>query len=141
MARNLAGAGLLVSVWNRTSTTAQSLAEELHVGVAASLAQLAERCNVVLICVSADDDLLEVIGQLAPGLAPGSLVVDTSTVSPVTATRVSEMLAATGTGFVDAPVSGGVEGAINGKLSVGGFGASDQGSQPGHNRGCCRSSL
>jgi 3-hydroxyisobutyrate dehydrogenase len=118
MARNIAAQGLLCSVWNRTGSVASALASDLNVAPADNPAQLAQGCNVILICVSADDDLLQVIGKLLPGLAPGSVVADTSTVNPATAVRVSEMLAEKDVGLVDAPVSGGVEGAINGKLSV-----------------------
>ena len=80
--------------------------------------ELARRCNVVLICVSADHDLLQVIRLLLPGLVARSVVVDASTVNPSTAIAAAEMLAEIGVHFVDAPVSGGVEGAINGRLSV-----------------------
>jgi len=68
--------------------------------------------------VSADEDLLDVVGQLVPEVATGTVVVDTSTVSPATARRLSEDLIAVGAGLVDAPVSGGVEGAQKGSLSV-----------------------
>ena len=118
MARNLAGQDLLVSVWNRTGSRAVSIAAELNVAAAESPRQLAAGCNIVLICVSADDDLLQVTGQLMPGLAKGSIVVDTSTVNPATAKKVAGLLAKKGVGFIDAPVSGGVEGAINARLSV-----------------------
>jgi len=83
-----------------------------------SPAQLASACNVILICVSADHDLLDVIGQLLPGIKSGSVVVDTSTVSPATARQVSASLHEVGASLVDAPVSGGVEGAQKGTLSV-----------------------
>ena len=118
MARRLARANLLLCVWNRSTAQAEVLAGELGVHRASSPAELARRCNVVLICVSADHDLLEVIRLLLPGLVAGSVVVDTSTVNPSTAIAAAEMLAEIGVHFVDAPVSGGVEGAINGRLSV-----------------------
>ncbi len=79
---------------------------------------MAANCNVILTCVSADQDLLDVIGQLLPGIKPGTVLVDTSTVSPATAIKVADRLQAVGAGFVDAPVSGGVEGAKKGTLSV-----------------------
>ncbi len=118
MARRLARANLLLCVWNRSTAQAEVLAGELGVHRASSPAELARRCNVVLICVSADHDLLEVIRLLLPGLVAGSVVVDASTVNPSTAIAAAEMLAEIGVHFVDAPVSGGVEGAINGRLSV-----------------------
>jgi len=118
MARHLADAGLLGMVWNRTSNKAEALAQEIGTLAADTPEQLASACNVILICVSADKDLLEVVGQLLPGVKPGCVVVDTSTVSPATARQVSASLQEAGASLVDAPVSGGVEGANKGTLSV-----------------------
>jgi 3-hydroxyisobutyrate dehydrogenase len=118
MARHLADAGMLGMVWNRTGTKAEVLAEETGVTAADSPAQLAAACNVILTCVSADTDLLDVAGQLLPGVKPGSVLIDTSTVSPATARQLAAYLFEAGCGFVDAPVSGGVEGARRGTLSV-----------------------
>ncbi len=118
MAKHLANAGLLVSVWNRTGGKADELASEAGVEVAAGPEHLATRCNVVLTCVSADDDLQQVVSCMLPGIEPGSVVVDTSTVSPVTARQLAGSLSGADAGFVDAPVSGGVEGARKGTLSV-----------------------
>jgi 3-hydroxyisobutyrate dehydrogenase len=118
MAGHLAQAGLLSMVWNRTNATAEAVAKEYGVLVAEGPEQLAADCNVILSCVSADRDLLQVVEQLLPGVKPGSVLVDTSTVSPATARQVSLMLKEVGAGFVDAPVSGGVEGAKKATLSV-----------------------
>ena len=118
MAKNLADAGLLSTVWNRTISKANAFAEETCVAVAADPAQLASDCNVILTCVSADEDLLNVIAQILPSVKPGTTVVDTSTVSPATARQVAASLSDVDAGFVDAPVSGGVEGARKGTLSV-----------------------
>ncbi len=118
MARHLASAGLLASVWNRTPHRADELATELGVPAAADPADLARRGNVVLTCVSADGDLEAVISACRPGLSPGDVVIDASTVSPMTTRRLAAELAEAGVGYVDAPVSGGVEGARKGTLSV-----------------------
>lgn len=118
MAKQLAEAGLLSLVWNRTTRKAVAFKQLSGVAVAADLARLAADCNVILTCVSADQDLLDVIEQLLATVKPGTVVVDTSTVSPATARQVSASLAAVSAGFVDAPVSGGVEGARNGTLVV-----------------------
>lgn len=118
MAKQLAEAGLLSLVWNRTTRKAVAFKQLSGVAVAADLARLAASCNVILTCVSADQDLLDVIEQLLATVKPGTVVVDTSTVSPATARQVSASLAAVSAGFVDAPVSGGVEGARNGTLVV-----------------------
>ena len=118
MARHLAGAGLLSVLWNRSADKATQLGKELQVPVAENIGELTRHCNIVLICVSADDDVVEVIDSLLPDIAENSIVIDTSTISPSTAVKMAERLAAKNVHFVDAPVSGGVEGAINGTLSV-----------------------
>jgi len=118
MAKNLADTGLLSTVWNRTTSKANAFAKETGVAAAADLAQLASTCNVILTCVSADEDLLNVIEQILPSVKPGTMVVDTSTVSPATAQQIAASLSEMEAGFVDAPVSGGVEGARKGTLSV-----------------------
>jgi len=118
MARLLAARGLLVAVWNRTAAKAQDLAAELQVAAPADLAELAALSDLVFVCVSADADVRAVIAALRPGLRAGSIVVDTSTVSMQTATDVAADLATIGVDFLDAPLTGGVEGARLGRLSV-----------------------
>ena len=118
MARHLADLGVLTMVWNRSISRAVTLADETGTVVADDPATLAAACNVILTCVSADQDLLDVIRQLLPGIKAGSVVVDTSTVSPATAREVAGKLKDVACDLVDAPVSGGVEGAKKGTLSV-----------------------
>ncbi|WP_277872368.1 NAD(P)-dependent oxidoreductase [Vulcaniibacterium tengchongense] len=117
MARHLHGAGLLTAVGNRTQAKADALAAELGVRAARSAANFAD-CDVVALCVSLDADVLENVAALAEVLRPGAVVVDHSTVAVETARRCRALLAAHDIAFLDAPVSGGVEGARNGKLSV-----------------------
>ena len=118
MARNLHKAGLLSAVWNRTASKAETLAGELGVAHAASLETLAQDCDVIIVSVSADDDVRAVCEAMLPGLKAGSVVVDTSTVGQATAVQMRDLLAANQVGFLDAPVSGGVEGARKGSLSM-----------------------
>ena len=118
MARNLHKAGLLTAVWNRNADKAQSLATELRVAAPATLPEFAGSTDVVVVCVSADADVRSVIERMAPGLARGALVIDCSTVSAETARWAAKFLAERGAAFVDAPVSGGVEGARNGALAI-----------------------
>lgn len=118
MARHLVNARYLCMVWNRNLEKATRFATQNNVTAAETPAQLAAGCNMVLVCVSADKDLLEVIEQLLPGIEPGNIVCDLSTVAPATARQVAARLAEAGAGFIDAPVSGGVEGAKKGRLSV-----------------------
>jgi len=118
MARNLHRAGLLRAVWNRTTTRSEELAAELGVTAAANPAALARDCDVIVLCVSADADVLEVVDALLPGLRPDALVIDCSTVSADTAREAARRLAAKGAEFLDAPVSGGVEGPRDATLAI-----------------------
>ena len=118
MARNLQRSNLLHAVWNRSPAKAQALAAELQCAAPATLAELARGCDAVVICVSADQDVLSVVASLAPALRPGALVIDCSTVSADTARAAGKLLATRGIEFLDAPVSGGVEGAAKGTLAI-----------------------
>ena len=118
MARHLHARGLLVAVGNRTHAKAEALAAELGVTAPATPAALAAQCDVIALCVTADNDVLATVQALLPGLQSGAIVIDHSTVAPETARQAAALLAAAGARFLDAPVSGGVEGARNGTLSV-----------------------
>ena len=118
MAANLHRAGLLTAVWNRTPEKAQALAAELGVHAPASLAELAAGADVVVCCVSADADVLSVVEGLLPGISSGALVIDCSTVGVDTARQAAQLLAPKGAGFLDCPVSGGVEGARDATLAI-----------------------
>jgi 3-hydroxyisobutyrate dehydrogenase len=119
MAGHLHAQGQLRAVWNRSAEKAQAFVEQ-HPGVAFadSPAALAQTVESLAICVSADGDLNEVIDALLPGLTAGQTLIDHSTVSPAAARHQARRLAEVGVGFVDAPVTGGVEGAIKGQLAV-----------------------
>lgn len=118
MAGHLARQGMLAAVFNRTRARATAFAEAHPVMAADSLIALGHRVEVAVLCVSADEDVLEVCRELRLYLRPGSLVIDCSTVAPATAREAARILATEGIGFCDAPVSGGVEGARDGRLSV-----------------------
>jgi 3-hydroxyisobutyrate dehydrogenase len=118
MARNLHRAGLLASVWNRTLEKSRALAAELGVAAPETPAELAASSDAVVLCVSADQDVLEVVAALAPTLPPGAIVMDCSTVSAETARRCAQMLQARKAEFLDCPVSGGVEGARDATLAI-----------------------
>ena len=117
IAMHLHQAGHLACAWNRTHATAEALAAHCgNLEIAVSPAALAARCELILISVSADADLRQVIEAMLPTLTPGTIIVDTSTVSAATAHDVARQVAAQGAQFLDAPVSGGVEGAKNAAL-------------------------
>jgi len=118
MARRLADSGYLTHLWNRTGTVASDLAAELGVTVAASVADLVSQVSVVMTCVSRDQDVQSLIEAARPAIRPGMIFVDFSTVHPDSARRMAEGVCQAGGDFLDAPVTGGVEGAQTGNLAM-----------------------
>lgn len=118
MAGHLQKAGLLAGVANRSAAKARAFANEHGVIGANAAGDLAAACNVIVLCVSADADVLAVTRDIAAKARPGTIVIDHSTVSSKTAKAAHELMQKAGGDFLDAPVSGGVEGAKNGKLSI-----------------------
>lgn len=118
MAGHLHARGRLRVVGNRTLAKAEAFAAGSAGVQVARAPQAFAGCDVVALCVSFDADVLENVQRLAAVLKPGAVVVDHSTVAVDTARRAAAMLAERGIAFLDAPVSGGVEGARNGRLSV-----------------------
>ena len=121
MAGHLASAGHSVSVYNRTSARAEAWVAE-HSGTAfATPREVAANSDIVMLCVGNDADVRAVVlgpdGVLA-GAHSGLIVVDHTTTSAELAREISLACSAAGVGFVDAPVSGGQAGAINGALTV-----------------------
>lgn len=118
MARNLAKAGYLQAIYNRTHSKASAFATEFGVKTFASPQALAAEVDVILLCVSADQDVLDVVTAISHTIKPGAVVVDMSTVSSNTAKQAATRLKAKQADFLDAPVSGGVEGATKGTLAM-----------------------
>ena len=121
MVKNLVEKGHTVTVWNRTHEKTEALKKELKVTVAATPQELAAGNDFVLLCVSDTPDVEAVLfGErgVATGVQEGATVVDLSTISPSAAKRFGAKLAEQGVGFLDAPVSGGSEGAAKGTLSI-----------------------
>jgi 3-hydroxyisobutyrate dehydrogenase len=120
MAANLRRAGFEVTVWNRSPGRAADL---LALGAveAPTPADVARAVDVVVTCVSDTPDVDAVLfgaDGVASGLASGGLVIDCSTISPSSTKEFATQLATAGVGFVDAPVSGGSEGAKNATLTI-----------------------
>jgi len=118
MAANLHKAGLLTAVYNRTHDKAAAFADEFGVTAVESPAESVDKAEAIVICVSADHDLLEVIDAIADTLTDKHVVIDCSTVASDTAREAAKRVGKNGAAFVDAPVSGGTEGAKNGTLSI-----------------------
>ncbi|HET6724836.1 MAG TPA: NAD(P)-dependent oxidoreductase [Gammaproteobacteria bacterium] len=118
MARNLHDAGFLVGVYNRTPERTEAFATETGCTAAVSIAELGRDCEAVVLCVSADADVLSVVDALVPSLSRDAIVIDCSTVKAETAREAARRLAEVGAHFIDAPVSGGTEGARAGTLAM-----------------------
>ena len=120
MAANAARAGFEVSAWNRTPGRAVDL-HELGVNIAESASAVAAASDVVMTMVSDTPDVEAVLfgpDGVAEGAATGTLVVDMSTISPSATRDFSERLGKQGVAMLDAPVSGGSEGARKATLSI-----------------------
>ncbi len=118
MARHLAARGLLVAVGNRSRAKSVALARELGVMAIDNPTEMAPRCECIVTCVTADADVLGLVDAVVAAGRPGVVVVDTSTIASTSAVEAAHRLRAVGCDFIDAPVSGGVEGARNARLAV-----------------------
>ncbi len=120
MAANVRRAGFEVTAWNRTPGRATALLD-LGAIEADAPADVARSSDIVIVCVSDTPDVEAVLfgpDGVADGLASGGLVIDCSTISPGATAAFDARLADAGIAFVDAPVSGGSEGAKLGTLTV-----------------------
>ena len=110
-----------VTVYNRSAAKAQQWVKEYGGKSAATPREAAQGCDFVMMCVGNDDDVRSVAygdsGALA-GLRKGAVLVDHTTASAVVARELHAKCKAAGVGFVDAPVSGGQAGAVNGQLGI-----------------------
>ncbi len=121
MARNLMEASHELVLYNRTRSKAEELAAGGAAEVAASPQQVARECGVIFTMLPGPPEVEELVAGedgLLEGAAEGSLIVDTSTSSPVLARELAERAREKGVGMLDAPVSGGDVGAIEGTLSI-----------------------
>jgi 3-hydroxyisobutyrate dehydrogenase len=120
MAANLARAGFTLTVWNRTPGRDEDVVA-LGARRAATPREVATHSDLVVMCVTDSpqvDEILFTEGGLAEGLRNGSLIIDCSTISPLATLDFASRVTPSGAAWVDAPVSGGSEGALRGTLSI-----------------------
>jgi 2-hydroxy-3-oxopropionate reductase len=128
MAANLLKAGFPLAVWNRTASKADALVTQ-GASLAATPRDVAAQSDIVFSCVSDTPDVREVLlGETGAihGAREGALFVDMSTISPQATREIAATLSARGIAMLDAPVSGGSEGAARGTLSIMIGGPADQ---------------
>ena len=120
MVRNLLDKGFVVYIWNRTHGKMDPFIE-LGAIAASSPADVASHADVIITCVSDTPDVEHVMLQsngVMFGVKPGNLVIDMSTISPEITRRLAQAFAERGVHMLDAPISGGSEGAAKGTLSI-----------------------
>ena len=121
MAGHLKAAGHEVTVFNRTTATAEAWCEQYAGDCAATPAAAAENAEIVFSCVGNDDDVRQVILEdngVLQGIPEGGIIIDHTTASAVIAGEINAAACARNLGFLDAPLSGGQAGAENGQLTI-----------------------
>mgnify|MGYP006087792835 FL=1 len=122
MAGHLSNSGLFnISVFNRSSEKAAMWGDEFQGKVAQTIEEAVSDADVVITCTGRDEDMMEIVfskGGMISFLKSGSIFIDHTTTSCKLAKHLNESLKAKEIDFIDAPVSGGEAGAINGVLSV-----------------------
>ena len=120
MAANILREKHPLTVWNRTKKRTEKI-ENDGAQVAETPAELASQSDIIIVCVSDTPDVEEVVlgeNGIIHGIEPGKLVIDMSTISPKATREMAAALADKGASMLDAPISGGSEGAANGSLSI-----------------------
>ncbi len=119
MAARIAAAGFPLTVWNRTADRATSFAKEHKATAATTAAEAARDADVVITCMSTSLDVEQVLDAgLLSGIRNGAVLLDCTSGDPATSRRIAAALGTKKVAFIDAPVSGGVKGAVEGTLTV-----------------------
>jgi 3-hydroxyisobutyrate dehydrogenase len=135
MAGHLAESGHNVTVFNRTTSRAQQWADCYQGKISDTIADSVNGADIVFTCVGADPDLLDIYqgdGGVIENSPEGALLIDHTTASAQVAQQLAVLASRRGQHFMDAPVSGGQQGAENGKLTImcGGDGAAIERGRP-----------
>ncbi|WP_085299701.1 NAD(P)-dependent oxidoreductase [Cognaticolwellia mytili] len=121
MAGHLQNSGYQVTVYNRTQQKAQAWVEQYGGEMATTPAKAVKDSDVVFVCVGNDNDLKQVIlgtNGAFSGMKANAVLVDHTTASASVARELAQQAKSIGLAFLDAPVSGGEAGAVNGQLSI-----------------------
>lgn len=121
MAGHLQNSGYQVTVYNRTQQKAQAWVEQYGGEMATTPAKAVKGSDVVFVCVGNDNDLKQVIlgtNGAFSGMKANAVLVDHTTASASVARELAQQAKSIGLAFLDAPVSGGEAGAVNGQLSI-----------------------
>jgi len=118
MAGHLAAAGHEVTVWNRTASKSKVWAAQYDGVAADTIAAAVSGADFVMMCVGDSPDVIDVSRAAISAMSSSSCLIDHTTASAECAREVYAMAKAAGIGFVDAPISGGEAGAVNGQLTI-----------------------
>ncbi|AMO68115.1 2-hydroxy-3-oxopropionate reductase [gamma proteobacterium BDW918] len=121
MAGHLQQKGFDLSVYNRSKDKAQQWSTQYQIAASTTLAKAVAEAEIVAVCLGADADVREVLagdGGVFSAMPRGGVVIDHSTTSAALAREMAACAQERGISFIDAPVSGGEAGAINGRLTV-----------------------
>jgi len=121
MAGHLQQKGFDLSVYNRSKDKAQQWSTQYQIAASTTLAKAVAEAEIVAVCLGADSDVREVLagdGGVFSAMPRGGVVIDHSTTSAALAREMAACAQERGISFIDAPVSGGEAGAINGRLTV-----------------------
>jgi 2-hydroxy-3-oxopropionate reductase len=121
MAKNLMEAQYELVLYNRSREKAEELGEDGEAEVATNPREVAEKCDLIITMLPDSPEVRDVLSRedgVLEGIEEGSLVVDMSTISPVVTKELAQKLKERGASMLDAPVSGGDVGAIEGTLSI-----------------------
>ena len=118
MAGHLVGAGHDVTVWNRTIGKAKNWSEEYNGHYENDIQKTVQAADFVMICVGEDADVYAVVEPAIEAMSANAIIVDHTTASAECARKCHDMAKAKSIGFIDAPISGGEAGAVNGQLTI-----------------------
>ena len=118
MASHLTDEPFDLTVWNRTGEKARAFAEENGVYAEEKIADAVRDADVVITCLPSSREVHSILDSIMSGIQRGALMIDCTSGDPATSRRIASSLAEKNVGFVDAPVSGGVKGAVAGTLTV-----------------------
>lgn len=118
MAGHLVSAGHKVRVWNRTKARSEDWTTSYDGTACRTIDDCVEEADFIFICVGQDKDVYSVMTPILESASDGAVVVDHTTASSKCAKKCYENAKQEGISFIDAPISGGESGAVNGQLSV-----------------------
>ena len=118
MAGHLVAAGHDVTVWNRTIGKAKNWSEEYNGHYENDIQKTVQAADFVMICVGEDADVYAVVEPAIEAMSANAIIVDHTTASAECARKCHDMAKAKSIGFIDAPISGGEAGAVNGQLTI-----------------------